>query len=96
MATTTCTSGAGLRKAELLGEIQIRLELTEVESERMRLRFRSLPEGHPERDRLLRQLEIAAAICAELADLEGLISGRKDFPDHPAESPARPECRARE
>jgi hypothetical protein len=44
----------------------------------MRLRFRNLPTDHLERDRLLRQLEIAAAICAELADLEGLISDRKE------------------
>ena len=97
MATTTCISGAGLRKpAELLAEIQVRLRLNEVESERMLLRFRSLPADDSRRFALLRQLEIAAAVCAELTDLEGLITGRTDTPDHITESPARSKCRSRE
>ena len=67
MATTSvCTPGARLRRTEFLGEIQTRLELTESHVEQMRLRFRNLPHHHPSRDRLLRQLEIAAAICAEI------------------------------
>jgi hypothetical protein len=77
-AGMSTSSGAGLRNTEVLGEIRTRLELTELQVGQMRLRFRNLPTDHPERDRLLRQLEIAAAICAELADLEGLISGRKE------------------
>jgi hypothetical protein len=80
---------------ELLGEIQARLQLTEAESERLLVRFRSLPADHPERFTLLRQLEISAAVAGELTDLEGLITGRSDTADHTAESAAR-RCRPRE
>lgn len=96
MATTTCISGAGLRKpAELLREIQIRLHFNEVESEQFLVRFRALPEDHRERFGLLRRLEIVAAISAELADLESLISGRSDTAEPDTASPAR-RCPIRE
>jgi hypothetical protein len=42
MATAACVPGGGLSRADLLSEIQTRLELTESEVERMRLRFRRL------------------------------------------------------
>jgi hypothetical protein len=32
-------------------------------------------------------------VAAELEDLQTLITGRPDSPDHTAESPARPKCR---
>jgi hypothetical protein len=47
-------------------EIRTRLEMTEAESERMLLQFRSLPVDHPDRGVLVRQLEIAAAVAGEL------------------------------
>jgi hypothetical protein len=58
-----------LSRADLLSEIQTRLDLTESDVERMRRRFRSLPSDHPERGALLRQLEIAAAVAGELESL---------------------------
>jgi hypothetical protein len=85
MATTSCISGAGLRKpAELLREIQVRLQLSEVESGQMLRRFRALPADDSRRFALLRQLEIAAAVSAELQDLENLITGT-DTADHTAD-----------
>ena len=54
-----------MSRADLLGEIQTRLDLTESDVERMRRRFRSLSPDHPERGALLRQLEIAAAVAGE-------------------------------
>jgi hypothetical protein len=66
-----------LSRADLLGEIQTRLELTESESERMLRQFRSLPIDHPDRIALLRQLEIAAAVAGELESLLGL-GGNRD------------------
>lgn len=62
-----------MSRADLLSEIQTRLDLTEAEVERMRRRFRSLPPAHPERGTLLRQLEIAAAVAGELGSLLGLV-----------------------
>jgi hypothetical protein len=62
-----------LSRADLLSEIQTRLDLTEAESERNLRRFRSLPVDHPERIALLRQLEIAAAVAGELESLLSLV-----------------------
>ena len=72
MATATCVPGGGLSRADLLSEIQTRLDLTESDVERMRRRFRSLSPDHPERGALLRQLEIAAAVAGELESLAAL------------------------
>ena len=72
MATATCVPGRGLSRADLLSEIQTRLDLTESDVERMRRRFRSLSPDHPERGALLRQLEIAAAVAGELESLAAL------------------------
>jgi hypothetical protein len=68
----------GPRKTELLSEIQSRLELTECHVAQLHTRWRALPPDHPERTRLLQEIEISAAICSELQDLEALISGRTD------------------
>ena len=43
----------------------------------MLIRYRALPPGR-ERDRLQRQLDIAAGIAGELQDLAGLIGGSWD------------------
>lgn len=51
----------------------------------MLLHFRALPIDHPKRFELVRRLEVGAAICAELADLLGLIEGKVDRIDHSAE-----------
>ena len=61
-----------MSRADLLSEIQTRLDLTESDVERMRLRFRSLSPDHPERGALLRQLEIAAAVAGELESVDAL------------------------
>ena len=71
MATATCVPGGGLSRADLLSEIQTRLDLTESDVERMRRRFRSLSPD-PERGALLRQLEIAASVAGELESLAAL------------------------
>jgi hypothetical protein len=58
----------------IFAEVKARLVLREAESERMLRRFRALPVDHPERVALLRQLEVAAGVAAELEsllDLEG-------------------------
>ena len=81
MATATCVPGRGLSRADLLSEIQTRLDLTESDVERMRLRFRSLSPDHPERGALLRQLEIAAAVAGELESLLGLGGARSQQTD---------------
>lgn len=60
------------RKSELENEIEIRLELGEEHVEEMRRRWRALPVGHEARPVLLRQLEVAAAICSELQSLLSL------------------------
>jgi hypothetical protein len=70
-----------LSRADLLSEIQTRLDLTESDVERMRLRFRSLSPDHPERGALLRQLEIAAAVAGELESLLGLGGARSQQTD---------------
>jgi hypothetical protein len=57
----------------IITEIQARLALREAESERMLLRFRSLPVDHSERFTLLHQLEIGAAVAGELESLLGLV-----------------------
>jgi hypothetical protein len=70
----TCVPRVGLSRADLLGEIQTRLDLTESNVERMRRQFRSLPDDHPDRAvPLLRQLEIAAAVAGELESLLDLV-----------------------
>jgi hypothetical protein len=60
----------------MFNEIRTRLEMTESDVGRMRVRFRSLPPDHPERGALLRQLEIAAAVAGELESLLGLGGNR--------------------
>jgi hypothetical protein len=66
----------------IFNEIRTRLAMTEADVERMRRRFRSLPADHPDRSALLRQLEIAAAVAAELESLlslEGHGSARSPY-----------------
>jgi hypothetical protein len=55
--------------ATIFAEIATRLEMTEADVKRMRLRFRELPVDHPKRGDLLRQLEISAAVAGELESL---------------------------
>jgi hypothetical protein len=93
---TTCTPGTGLRRAEFLREIQTRLALTEEHVERLRTRWLALPENHPGRRDLLRQIEISAAVAAELLDLLSLITGREVDTEPGAASLAQPRCRPRE
>jgi hypothetical protein len=76
MATTTSIPGAGLRRRELLVEIQTRLELTEGHVAQLRTSWRALPSDHPRRDELLRRIEVDAAVAAELLDLLSLITGK--------------------
>lgn len=84
-------AGSNLRRSssEIATEIHARLGLVSSETEHMLLHFRALPIDHPKRFELLRRLEVGAAICAELADLLGLIEGKVDRTDHTtAEPPA--------
>jgi hypothetical protein len=73
MATTSVTTSARIPAAEILAEIRIRLRLVEERVERMLRSYRALLPG-PERDRVQRELDIAAGIASELLDLEGLVS----------------------
>ena len=70
---TTCAPGGGLSRADLLGEIQTRLEMTEGHVALLRTRWRALPADHPDRGAVLRQLECAAAVAGELESLLTLV-----------------------
>jgi hypothetical protein len=69
------------------------LALTEEHVERLRTRWLALPENHPGRPELIRQIEVSAAVAGELLSLQSLILGR-DVDAEPG-SPAR-QCRPRD
>jgi hypothetical protein len=71
------SAGPRLNASEVLPEIQARLRLAEERVEGLRRRYRSASEGDA-RIAVLRQLEVACAVAVELADLEGLVSGRPE------------------
>ena len=77
---------------EVLRELEIRTAHALAEAERAREYLRAVPDC-----RARRQIEDGivsnTTVAAELEDLQTLITGRPDSPDHTAESPARPKCR---
>ena len=77
MATTSVTTSARIPAAEILAEIRIRLRLVEDRVERMLRSYRALLPGAT-RDKVQRELDIAAGIAGELAELEGLVSARPE------------------